>query len=360
MPPELNDAGAAGNTTEDVTVTTATETDAGDKGATEGDKAGDPPAAKSAEGEVKAGDKTAEAQDDKGDKTIATGKETKEEPAKPYWPEDWREKMAEFAAAGDAKEKDRLLKQLGRYVDPAAIFGKTRELESKFSAGGLIKVPGKDAKPEEIAAYNKAIGVPEKHEDYLKDLTLENGAVIGEADKPLVDGVLAAIHKQGATPAVAKAMLDWYYGHQEKIAADQDEADDTFRRESERLLKDEMGPAFQRTKNAIAPLFATAPGGSDTKNENALISRLLGGRTADGRRIGNDPDVIRWLASIAHEVNPAATITEDGDQSGKSIDAELAEIRALRTSDPKKYRSDAVQARELALIEAQLKLKARA
>lgn len=370
MPPELNDAGAAG-TTEDVSVTTATiattEADAGDKGtegdksAPEGAKSGDQPAQKGAEGEAKATDKPAEAEGDKGAKTIADGKETKEEePKKPYWPEDWREKMAEFAAAGDAKEKDRLLKQLGRYVDPAAIFGKTRELESKFSAGGLIKVPGKDAKPEEIAAYQKALGWSEKPEEMFDQIKLDNEAVLGDADKPVVQSFLQAVHGATSAQDFLNRAINWNFKQQEDRAAEMDEADDTFRRESERALKDELGPAFQRTRNAIAPLFATAPGGTDTKNENALITRILGGRTTDGRIIGNDPDVIRWLAGMAHEVNPAATVTEDGDQSGKTIEAELAEIRALQKTDSKKYWSDAVQKRELELIAAQQKIQARA
>lgn len=369
MPPEMNDDGNAGFSADELN--SVADADAGasdaDAGAEAGDKGEGDKAAKAAETDPKAAAKTiAEGDpktdaDDKGAKTIADGKETKEEdPKKPYWPEDWREKLAEHLSAGDKKTYDKELRRLQRISDPSSVYGLYREAEGRLTSGGLIKLPGKDAKPEEIAAYNKAIGVPEKAEDYLKDLQLDNGAVIGEADKPMVDGVLAAVHKAGATPGVAKAMLNWYYGEQERIAADLDEADDTFRRESERALKDEMGAAFQRTRNAIAPLFATAPGGTDLKNDQALIVRVLGGRTSDGRIIGNDPDVIRWFASMAQEINPAATITEDGDQSGKGVETELADIRALQKSDPKKYWSDPVQKRELELITAKQKLQAKA
>jgi hypothetical protein len=86
----------------------------------------------------------------------------------------------------------------------------------------------------------------------------------------------------------------------------------------------------------------------------------MGGRMADGRIIGNDPAMIRWLAALAHEVNPAATVTEDGDMSGKSIEDELAEIKALRKTDRKKYDSDAVQTRERELIEASERIRAKA
>lgn len=329
-----------------------------------------------------AGDKTAEQKPPaktegeqpapKGDKpaTIATGADAEaedkakekqaEEKHKPYWPPDWREKMAEHAAAGDKKAYARELKRLQRFTDPTSVYGFAREYEGKFDRGGLVKVPAKDAKPEEIAEFHKAMGVPEKPEDYFKDIKLENGAVIGEADKPIVDIFATAMHKAGATPAVMNAMLNTYYAHQEEQAAAMDEADDEFRRESERALKDEYGAAFKRMTNAIGPLFSTAPGGTDIKNDASLYARLMGGRTADGRIIGNDPDIVRWLVSLAQDVNPAATVVEDGNQSGLTIDAELAQIADMRKTDKRKYYSEAVQRREAELLAAREKIRARA
>jgi len=354
----LDDGADDQTTTQD---TTAGKGDASGKGAeTTGDKT-------IAEG----GEKTAAAGDVKGGKTktIAGGddveaddkaaQDAKDKAHKPYWPEVWRQKAAEHLAAGDKKVLAKELKRLERITDPAALAGMYRELEAKFSAGGLIKVPGKDAKPEEIAAYHKAIGVPEKPEEYFQHVKLENGAVIGEADKPLVDEFAAALHKAGAPPSIMNAALNWYYQRQESQAAALDESDDTFRRESETTLKEEFGPAFKRKTSAIASLFLTAPGGADIKNESALYARLMGGRTADGKIIGNDPDMVRFLVSLVNEVNPAATVVEDGAQSGKTIETELADIQKLRQTDSKKYWSAPVQARELELIEARNKLQAR-
>jgi hypothetical protein len=360
-----NDDGAPGLSADDLSLLSGD--DAGDDG-DENAEAGDKGASEQTGEKGKAGDQgkapaaAGEADPAKG-KTIAGGEETKEkepEAKKPYWPEDWRQKLAEHLSAGDKKIYAKELRRLERITDPAGIYGMYREAESRLTSGGLIKVPGKDAKPEEVAEYHKALGVPEKPEDYLKAMTLENGAVIGEADKPLLDGVLAAMHKSGAPPAAVNAMVNWYYAEQEKQAADLDEADDAFRREAEQALKEEFGASFKRSVNAIAPLFATAPGGTDISNDQSLYARLMGGRTADGRVIGNDPDMVRFLIGLAREVNPAATLTEDGDQSGKSIDDELADIQKLRTTEPKRYWSASVQARELELITAQQKLRARA
>lgn len=298
--------------------------------------------------------------------SIATGgdveaedKAKEPEKPKPYWPDNWREKMAEHYSAGDKKLYDKELRRLQRITDPASVYGVFREAEGKLTSGGLIKIPGKDAKPEEIADYHKAIGVPEKPEDYFKDIKLDNGAVIGEADKPLVDGFAQAVHKSGATPAFVNAALNWYYGHQEEQAAAMDEADDTFRRESERALKEEFGPTFKRKINAISSVFATAPGGTDITNEKGLYARLMGGRFADHTLIGNDPDMVRFLVGMAHEINPVATVVEDGVGS-KGAETRLAEIKALRKTNSKAYWSEPIQREEAELIAALEKEKSRA
>ena len=325
------------------------------------DDLGDPVKAKTPPQKDELNSDATDTTDAKKKRTLASGEESPP-PKEPegYWPEDWREKVAEHIAAGDKKAYDKELRRLQRVTDPAGIYGNYRELDNRLNGGGLIKVPGKDATPEEIADYHKALGVPEEAKDYLDNVQLQNGAVIGDADKPMLEGVLTAVHKAGATQPVVDAMVNWYYSLQEEQAAELDETDDAFQRESENVLKEELGPAFKRSINAIAPLFAIAPGGSDVSNDESLYARLMGGRMADGRVIGNDPDMVRFLIGLAHEVNPAATVTEDGDQSGKTIDGELAEIQKLRTENPKKYWSESVQTRELELITAQQKLQAKA
>lgn len=269
-------------------------------------------------------------------KTIAQGAESKDGD-KPYWPADWREKAAAHYAAGDAKAQARELKRLQGVTDPAGLFGMYRELESKWTSGGLIKKPGKDAKPEEIAEFNKSLGVPEKIDDYFKDLKLDNGAVLGDMDMPVAKSFAEAAHKAGIPPAGVHAALNWYFANQESQAAALDEMDDTFRREAETELKEEFGPALRRKTNAIATLFAQAPGGTDLQNNASLYARLMGGRTSDGKIIGNDPAIVRWLVGMVQEVNPAISVVEDGDQSGKGVDAEIAEIEKVMRTDRRRY-----------------------
>ena len=81
---------------------------------------------------------------------------------------------------------------------------------------------------------------------------------------------------------------------------------------------------------------------------------------ADGKIVGDDPDMVRWLVSTARELNPIATVTEAGDQSAVGLEAELEAIQNLRKTDNRKYYSDKVQARELELMDAQAKHQAQA
>jgi hypothetical protein len=316
------------------------------------------------------GDKASGAVDvqaDKG-KTIATGADAeaeakaKEDKAaeehKPYWPDDWREKLAEHRSAGDAKAYKKELARLKNITDPAGVYGMYREIEGKLTGGGLIKVPGKDAKEDEIKEFQKAIGWTEKPEEMLEQIALKDGAVLGDDDKPVLNEFLGAVHgATSATDFVSKA-ANWYFARQEQAAAEMDDTDDEFRRESETAIKEEWGPAFKRRSNAIGSIFATAPGGSDIKNEEGLFTRLMGGRMADGRRIGNDPDMLRWLDSIRGEINPAASVVEDGAGT-QSVEAELEKIKGLRKTDPQKYWANDTQKREQELYAALEKIQVR-
>lgn len=311
----------------------------------------------------------AKAEPDVKGKTIATGADAATEDAakeekvakehKPYWPDDWREKLAEHMSAGDKKAYNKELNRLKRITDPSGVYGLYREMESKLTGGGLIKMPGKNASEDEVKAFRQALGWTEKPEEMLDKLALADGVVLGDDDKPILNEFIASVHGATSAAEFASKATNWYFARQEAAAAAMDDADDEFRREAEAAIKDEWGPAFKRRSNAIGTVFATAPGGADVKNENSLFSRLMGGRTADGKLIGNDPDMLRWLDSIRSEINPAASVVEDGNQTGLSIDNELQQIKNMRRTDPRRYWSGTVQTREQELLAAQLKIQER-
>lgn len=331
---------------------------------TETEQKAPPPAEESKPGATK--DAKASDAEPKG-KTLATGADAEADAAakdekaakehKPYWAEDWREKIAEHVAAGDQKLYKKELARLKRIADPTGIYGMYRELDNRLNGGGLIKVPGKDAKEDEIKAFQKAIGWSDKPEEMFEQIALENGAVLGDGDKPVLNGFLEAVH--GATSAsdfVNKA-ANWYYATREQQAADLDQHDDDFHRESIRGLKEDWGPAFERNRKTAMRAFMEAEGGYNQKdldtNPDAIANIILGSRSPiDGSLNGDNPRILKWLHAISTAAYPRESVVEDS-ASSLSIEAELEKIKGLRQSDPQKYWSEAIQARELELIDAQ-------
>ena len=175
------------------------------------------------------------------------------------WPADWRERIASAHGGADNKAVAKELRRLQRFADPAAVYGTARALESRLSEGGLVKIPGRNASADEIATFRRALGVPERPSGYFDHIKLDNGAVLGEADRPVADGFAAAMHEAGAPVAVVSKALNWYFRQQEEQAAALDESDEDFRRQAESELKESFGPGYRRHTNAIGALFASAP-----------------------------------------------------------------------------------------------------
>jgi hypothetical protein len=290
-------------------------------------------------------------------------KEQQETPAPaadaPYWPEDWREKVAEHRAAGDRKIYEKELRRLERQT-PEGMWGSYRELEARYDQGGLIRVPGEDATDEEIAAYDKARGVPEDKAGYFDNLELSNGAVIGDADMPIVEQFAEAAHEAGMDPYQFKAALDWYYTEQAQLANELDELDDKNRATNEQVLREEFGGRRRALENSVPLLFSQAPGGGDPNSEGSFMNNLFAGRLADGTRIIDSPDFNRWVFSLTNELHPRATLVESGAESGKSIEEQLKEIRDFRRSNRHEYnRDEAMQQKERDLLDAQMKAQQR-
>ncbi|MCK1479321.1 hypothetical protein IVB27_32425 [Bradyrhizobium sp. 197] len=278
--------------------------------------------------------------DDKGSDAGAADKDAgKAEP-------DWRSRMA----GGD----DAFLKRLARFPDEATFAKSFRSLEQKMSSGEYKKPLAENATPEEKATWRKENGLPEKADEYVAKLALPNGMVIGEAEKPVVAELAAVAHESNLDPKAFNGLVAKYYEIQDQARQKQEDADVAFKLESEDALrKDWQGPDFRRNLTAVNNLISTWPEG--------LASTVLAGRGPDGRKLGDNPAFIRQLAVLATELNPAATLVPAGTTDpGKNVQARLEEIRTLRRNDPNAYEQNkAMQAEELELIDADLKMQKR-
>jgi hypothetical protein len=273
------------------------------------------------------------------------------EPAKEIaadWREDWRDVMA----AGDEKERARL----DRFRSPVDVYKSARELEKKMSSGAVKAKLADDATPEQLAAWRKDNGVPEKPDGYLEKLP--NGLVIGDEDKPMIESFLADVHGENAPPAVVAKALDWYYRQQESQITEQSAKDKAFQQASEDALRAEWGAEFRGNVNSIQSFLDTAP---STDDGTPLKGLIMGARLADGTMLGNNPAALKWLASLAQDANPSGFIAPgQGLSQVDGIAEEKAKIEdRMRTDRQGYYRDEKMQARYRALLDAEAKLTAR-
>lgn len=275
--------------------------------------------------------------------TLAASDAPPEKEVPATWPEDWRQKLA-----GD---DDKALKRLSRFQSPADIFKSYRALEQRMASGELKAPLPADATEEQIAEFRQANGIPEKPEGYLADT---DGLVFGDEDKPRVDAFLGKMHERNAPPDVVRDALGWYHEERERALAEISKGDKEYRRASEDDLRAEWGGEYRENLNAMGMLFSNAPEGLDDE--------ILGARGPSGKLLGDNPALLKWLVSMANEVNPAATVAP-GSGMGQidSVQSEIAKIVKVMREDRKAYDADPkMQERLRKLYEAEEKLQKRA
>lgn len=280
-------------------------------------------------------------------KTIATGADPAKATTPGTFPDTWRKELA----GDDAK----VLSRLERFGSPKDLLQSYLEAEKKLTSGQLKAVLPKDATPEQLAEYRKQVGVPESADKY--DLTLSDGLVLGEADKPIVDDYLKYAHENNLPNDVVKANLSWYLPMAKAREAQQMEADKDFQVNSEEVMRKEWGGDFKTNVNIISGLLETAP--------PEVADALMTGRTSDGKVIGDDPRMLKLLSGWAREINPVQTVVPNaGSNAPQAIANELAQLTKMSGDERSDYwskdKGPALQQRMRDLLEAQDRMKSKA
>jgi hypothetical protein len=208
------------------------------------------------------------------------------------FPADWRDKMA-----GDDKA---FRTRLDRFATPADVAKSYRELEAKVSSGQL-KAPAAplaaDAKPEAVAAWRKENGLPDNAEAFVTGLKLPDGTVPGEADKPLLVNFADQAMKNNWTSEQYNQAVGWYFGVQDQLTAERNQADADFMLESQVALTQEWGPEFKVNQNQVTSFL-------DKNFSQEFRKELLAARLPDGSILGNHPAFNREVLAFAKSVNP--------------------------------------------------------
>lgn len=289
-------------------------------------------------------------------KTVYTGAQEAWKKANPYGDDPWRGIATEYATK-DGKLDEKTLQRVKRYATPADALNAHIALQNKIAAGEMRSALPPNATEDQVKAWRTENGIPEAPEKY--ELKLKDGLVVGEADKPIIDGFLKSAHGANYTSAQASQAVDWYYDEIERQTAARADQDKQLAAKAQDALRAAWGTDYRTNENMVMGLLDTAPAG--------VKDQFLHGRLADGTPIMSHPETVMWLRQMAAEINPVtALIPNAGGNVLTAVGDEIKQIegwmKAPRTSpEGKKYWGDVkVQERYRALLDAQQKQGAKA
>jgi hypothetical protein len=244
------------------------------------------------------------------------GSDAGERPLSPdaSFPESWRHDMA----GGDKA----FLKTLDRFDSPAALAKAYKELTTKLSAGELraVRPPAADATPEQVAAWRTAHALPENAEAYLSGLSLGDGMLAGEANRPmLLSFAQAALAGNWSSEQYSQAVR-WYFATQDHLLAERQRADGAFKHATARELTREWGNDYDVNRNTVVQFC-------DRYFAQNLKIDLLNARLPDGSLLANHSGFNRAILSVARTVDPRGTVLPNASGAGVSgVEGRIAEI----------------------------------
>ena len=286
----------------------------------------------------------ASTEDTSGSSAAATSTDTstatKETPASEA-PNDWAAKRTAYAN-GDAK----LLARLSRYSSEKDAIDALIAAQNKISSGGLKAPLPENPTPEEVAAWRAENGIPLTPKDY-------GVKVPDELDAARTEEFLSIAHELNMAPAQVEKLIGWQSEVNKKFMEQRAEQDEQAREQGTEELRTEWGSEYKLNVNLITGLLDGAPQG--------VKDQFMGGRLANGTLIANDPTTLRWLASLAREVNPTATVVPgSGVNAAQAIQSEMQNLKQMMADRNSEYwkgpKAETHQARfrELADVDAKI------
>jgi len=283
--------------------------------------------------------------------TAAPAAEPAAEPAKETtaWPDDWRDKLA----GGDEKLKN----MLSRYTAPDAFakaFKEQRDaLAKKPAAKDDVGDLPENPTDEQMAAWRKAKGVPEKPEDY--EFEVPEGKELSDGEYDILMDFAKAMHGNNMPADQVKKISSWFLEYEDIVAQKNAEKAYEARVETEEKLRAEWGPDYRANVNLMSNVLQEHLG--------TAAPEFLSAQMMDGSRLGDNETFIRLMAEVSRKIggSTAELYTTDVHTTGQGLEARKAELmKMINDPDPivrKKYHSPEVQA-ELMRVQTALMRRA--
>jgi len=259
--------------------------------------------------EEKTEEKTEVTGEKSGDKTGGNGEKSnlsKDDLDAALSDDDWRSDLPED-----------LRKTAERFTSKADA---VRAIENFRKRESQVRVPGKNATEEEVAAYKKAVGVPDKPELYeFPDLK----------DQEITDEIKASrqvwgkrFHELGVSKDTAKALSNLVNEDQQKYLLSQVEADKAFAKSQEEALHTEWKDDFDKNKTFANRAF------SEIANRAGLkLDDLTKIETKDGRFLMDRAEMLRIFSIIGREMAEGSLGPVLTDAERDTVEDQISDVR---------------------------------
>lgn len=261
-------------------------------------------------------------------------------------------KPRDWSAIRDAyaKKDEKIAKRLARYSSVESALDALVAAQNKIASGAVKSALPEKATPEQLAEWREQNGIPATPDGY--ELEIPTESELTEDGKAFIDTFINAAHGSNVPPSQANQIFKALYEHQQATEAAKEAQEESNRQVAEEELRSEWGNEYRLNSNLISGLLDTAPAG--------VKEELFGGRLADGTPVSHSVPVMRWLASLAREVNPVSTVVPGSHENPDLVIAnELASIQKLMGDHDSEYwkgpKKDQLQARYMQLVDAQSK-----
>jgi len=195
-----------------------------------------------------------------------------------------------------------------------------RAVDLRKQVSNAIIRPGKDAKPEQIAAYKKALGVPESPDDYpFPALPKEQ----------LTDEVKASrkawaeqFHKLNISKDAATTLFKTLDEEVKKVETAQVAADKAFAQSQDDKLKAEWKDDYDSNKTLANRAFKEI---ADRSGVN--LEELIKIEMKDGRFLMDRADIVRLFATIGREMAEGTLGPALTDAERDTLDEQIGSLR---------------------------------
>jgi hypothetical protein len=173
-------------------------------------------------------------------------------------------------------------------------------LRTKETTSSMLRVPGEEATPEERAAFNRAIGVPETTADYEFNVPKD-----AEGAAKLAEEVAFLAHESGVPKQAAQKLFDYLIKATTDTRAAFTEAKETRKKETFDALRNEW-------KNEYPAKVAQMDKGIDWIGGESDKDRADFRKEIEDTGIGNHPGFVKAMVALGRALQEDPLIGSPG------------------------------------------------